>query len=128
MKIMRSNLGVIAIVTVVAVIIISLVTLFTVFSKSYYWQTFTSMVEGDISFNEAVTRMILERRMTAYGVTEIGRRRLDETLTGIPDKLEGTAENDRRGLADLILRAGSDGNITDEELTEISKFIGGISK
>lgn len=128
MKITDSNLGIVTIVAVVVVSIVSLIALFTVFSRSYCWQTFTSAIRGDISFDEAVTRIILERRMEACGVPEIERRRLDKTLTGIPDKLEGTPESDRRDLADLILRVGSDGEITDEELTEISKFIGGISK
>jgi hypothetical protein len=125
---MGSNLKAVALVTVVAVCLISVAALFTVFSKSYYWQTFISTARGDISFDEALTRIILERRMTAYGVTEVERRRLDEALIGIPDKLEGTAESDRRDLADLIIRVGSDGEIADEELTEISEFIGGISK
>lgn len=124
----KSNLNVMAIIALITVSLISAAVLFMVFSKTYYLQTLITIIRGEISFDQAVTRIILDRRMVVYGVPEVERRRLDEALVGIPDKLEGTAESDRRELAELILKVGSDGEIEDGELTQISEFVERISK
>ncbi|UCE26863.1 MAG: hypothetical protein JSW52_11035 [Candidatus Coatesbacteria bacterium] len=98
------------------------------FSRTYDGQMLLKAFRGEISFDGAITRIILEHRTAAFGVPVGERRKLEETLPGIPDRLEGTAESDRRELADTLLEAGADGRITDGELAEISAFIEEITK
>jgi hypothetical protein len=98
------------------------------FSKTYDGQALFKAFRGEITFNGAVTRIILEHRTAGFGVPVEERRELEGILSGIPDELEGTAERDQRELADMLLNAGADSKITDGELAEISAFIEGITK
>ncbi len=117
------NIGRTAVAVAVAAGFVLVVIFGLICSGTYEGQTLLKAARGELSFDAAVTRVILERRMAAYGVPEADRRRLDEVLVGIPDRLEGSAEVDLRELAHLILDAGADGDITEVELAEISVFI-----
>jgi hypothetical protein len=121
-------LGGVAVVVVVCGTVALVVAFALTFSKTYDCQALLKAFRGEITFNGAVTRIILEHRTAAFGVPVEERRKLDETLSGIPDELEGTAERDRRDLADMLLEAGADGTITDGELAEMSAFIEEITK
>lgn len=116
------------VVAVVVGVLVLIVVFGFAFSRTYDGRTLLEAAGGGISFNGAVTRIILEHRMARFGVPEAERRRLDETLTGVPGALEGTAESDRRELARLIIDSGADGEITEKELTDISVYIEEITK
>ena len=121
-------LGRVAAVVVVFATAALVVAFALAFSKTYDGQVLLKAFRGEITFNGALTRIILEHRTAAFGVPVEERRNLEKTLSGIPDRLEGTAERDRRELADMLLDAGADGKITDGELVEISAFTEEITK
>jgi|GEM_PF-1888695 len=122
------HLGSVAAVVVVCGTVALVVAFALTFSKTYDAQAVLKAFRGEITFNGAVTRIILEHRTASFGVPVEERRKFEGILSGIPDELEGTAERDQRELADMLLDAGADGKITDGELAEISAFIEEITE
>jgi hypothetical protein len=127
-KVYKNNIGALIAVIVVTLGIVSSFAVVFAFSGTYVGRTFVRVIKGDLSFDGAVTRIVLEHRMALRNVPEKERRELESVLDGIPDKLEGTAEGDRRELAGLIINAGTDGEITGIELAAISSFIEEITE